>query len=188
MSLGRPETDVDAADVQQWIAELDEQDCTVGYGDRYQHPDDADIANGLVVHQNNSATGVSHVGDAEYGFDLTGFGDGLTGATNFIRVLETVGLHPYYDYVRVFRDLGRGKSSEYGDYYLYVWSNDDVMVACCVNPITGETGDPHMSGPRVGYGSYMAVGGNQPEAGEAFDAVREYATDVKDYRRDGLFF
>lgn len=161
---------------------------TVGYGERFDAPpEDATFE----VADNNDATGVSFPGaEAKHGFDLTSFGEGAEGVENFVRVLDAVGLDPYYDYYRVFRDLGRDGPTDYSDYFLYVWANEDVMVATTTNPLTGERGDPdktHMSLAK-GSASYIGIAGSAECVAETVEAIREFSAVIKGENEGGLFY
>lgn len=156
---------------------------TVGYGDRYPECENP----ALDVRENNDATGVYHESRAtEYGYDLTKFGAGRTGAERFVQLLQDIGFDVLDDYYRIYRDLGRGFDTTYPDFFLHVWASDSVMFACTSNPITGEGFSENHVG-ELGKAGSIGIGGN-PEAVE--DAV-EY-TDLalvktKEKRSDGLF-
>jgi hypothetical protein len=159
-------------------------DATVGYGEEYPQHDEEN----LVVKMNNSATGV-HFRDQTYerGFDQTHFGSGTLGAKRFKQLLAEVGLDPMEDFVRVFRDLGRGCNTEYPDYWLYVWCNDHVMVATTCNPFNGDPASKTVSAEQ-GYAGYIGIGGEKSKVETATAGVESVAHQVKDRRDDGLFF
>lgn len=157
--------------------------CTVGYGDRYPESE----ASGLVVEDNNSATGIHHENrTAEIGYDLTTFGAGVVGIERFLSVLHTVGLNPCDDYVRVYRDLGRGVDTDYADHFLHAWVNSDILVACSNNPVTG-TGCSENHRGQQGSAGYIGVGGNEQLVEDAAARI-DACSNSKGKREGGLFF
>ncbi len=157
---------------------------TVGYGEEYPQYDGED----LVVEMNNSATGI-HYPDRTYerGFDQTHFGSGTHGAKQFITLLTKMGLDPVDDFVRVYRDLGRGCNTDYPDYWLYVWTNSHVMIATTCNPLNGDPASKTVQAER-GYAGYIGIGGEKQAVDSATQAVEDLAQSVKDRQDDGLFF
>lgn len=157
---------------------------TVGYGEEYPQYS----GENLVVEMTNSATGI-HYPDQTYerGFDQTHFGTGVRGVEQFIKLLNKVGLDPVDDFVRVYRDLGRGCNTEYPAYWLYVWCDDQVMVAATCNPINGDPASRTVSAEQ-GYAGYIGIGGEKEAVESATQAVEDLARRVKDRRLDGLFF
>lgn len=157
--------------------------CTVGYGDRYPESD----VSGLVVEDNNSATGIRHENRAsKIGYDLTTFGAGVVGVERFLSVLHAVGLDPRDDYVRVYRDLGRGVDTDYQDHFLHAWVNDDILVACSNNPVTGEGCSKSHRG-RKGNAGCIGVGGDEQLVEVATSRI-DACSNSKDKREGGLFF
>lgn len=157
---------------------------TVGYGEKYpQH-----TGENLVVKMSNSATGV-HFADRTYerGYDQTHFGGGSHGAKQFIKLLNDVGLNPEDDFIRVYRDLGRGCSTEYPAYWLYIWRNDELMIATTCNPINGDPASETVNSEQ-GYAGYIGIGGQKELVESATRAIEDLARRVKDKRPDGLFF
>jgi hypothetical protein len=157
---------------------------TVGYGEEYPQYD----GENLVVEMNNSATGI-HYPDRAYerGFDQTHFGTGSRGAKQFLKLLSGVDLDPVEDFVRVYRDLGRGCSTDYTTYWLYVWCNHRVMIATTCNPLNGDPASRTVSSQQ-GYAGYIGIGGEKEAVDTAVNAVETLAREVKDRRDDGLFF
>jgi hypothetical protein len=157
---------------------------TVGYGEEYPQYG----GENLVVEMNNSATGI-HYPDRTYerGFDQTHFGTGTRGANQFLKLLSKVGLDPVDDFVRVYRDLGRGCNTDYPTYWLYVWCNSNVMVATTCNPLNGDAASRTVSSEQ-GYAGYIGIGGNKEAVDTAVNAVETLARKVKDRRDNGLFF
>jgi hypothetical protein len=161
------------------------EELTVGYGDRYP----ANTVEGLVVADNNRACDISHeVAEYEIGYDLTLFfhpnGSPSRGADNFIETLQLADLHPVDDYVRVYRDQGRGTTSEYPDTYLHVWVNTDVLIGTTVNPITGmKDGDMN----QLGTAGFMGIGGKE-EAVRQIDAHVEAVGQIKDKEPNQMFY
>lgn len=182
MESEAPQEQADASAVIQSLQERQDA-CTVGYGDRYPEPE----VSGLVVEDNNSATGIRHVDrSSEIGYDLTTFGAGVVGVERFLGVLRAVGLDPRDDYVRVYRDLGRDVNTDYRDRYLHVWVNDDVLVACSNNPVTGEGHSPSHRG-RKGEAGTIGVGGDKQLVKDAVAGIDAVAN-TKDKRDGGLFY
>jgi hypothetical protein len=172
----------DASAVIQSLQECREA-CTVGYGERYPEPE----ASGLIVEDNNSATGIHHENRAsEIGYDLTTFGAGVVGVERFLSVLHAVGLDPRGDYVRVYRDLGRGVDTDYADHFLHAWVNDDILVACSNNPVTG-TGCSENHRGQQGSAGYIGVGGDEQLVEMAANRIDE-CSNSKGKREGGLFF
>lgn len=173
---------LDASTVIQSLRERREA-CTVGYGERYPESD----VSGLVVEDNNSATGIRHADQSsEVGYDITTFGAGVVGVERFLSVLQVAGLDPCGDYVRVYRDLGRGVDADYQDHFLHAWVNDDVLVACSNNPVTGEGCSKSHRG-RKGNAGYIGVGGDEQLVEDAVTRIDAYSNS-KDKREGGLFF
>lgn len=178
-------TDQEHPDASAVIQSLQErrEACTVGYGDRYPEPE----ASGLVVEDNNSATGIHHENrTSEIGYDLTTFGAGVVGVERFLSVLHAVGLDPRDDYVRVYRDLGRGVDTDYADHFLHAWVNDDILVACSNNPVTG-TGCSENHRGQQGSAGYIGVGGDGQLVEMAANRIDE-CSNSKGKREGGLFF
>lgn len=159
-------------------------DKTVGYGDKYPRHE----GKNLVVEMTNSATGVHHPKETyERGFDQTHFGAGSRGARQFLKLLAEADLDPIDDFVRVYRDLGRGCNTSYPDYWLYTWSAPHVMIATTCNPLNGDPASRTISADQ-GYAGYIGISGEKSPVDTAVSGVRSLARQVKDYREDGLFF
>jgi hypothetical protein len=157
---------------------------TVGYGEKYPRYEGTN----LVIEMNNRATGI-HYPDRAYerGFDQTHFGTGSYGAEQFTKLLSRVGLDPVEDFIRVYRDLGRGCNTDYPAYWLYVWCNARVMIATTCNPLNGDPASQTVASQQ-GYAGYIGIGGKKEAVDTAFNAVKTLARKVKDQRYDGLFF
>jgi len=157
---------------------------TVGYGDQYPRND----ANHIVIKQTNSVTGVHHrYRELEKGYDLTKFGEGQSGAKRFLQVLKSVDLNPPGDFFRVYRDLGRGCETTYPPSWLYLWANEEVMIATTSNPINGDSTNKNTVG-REGYAGYVGIGGKTAAVKQAESAVEALATTIKDKNETGLFY
>jgi hypothetical protein len=163
--------------------QFDTEGATVGYGDRYPTSDSPH----LVVEDSNRACGVEHAHQASvHGFDSTAFGSGKTGAKRFARCLEEVELDLTDDYIRVYRDLGRGVETDYGDFYLHIWFDEGLMIACAGNPITGEGfGENHVS--RYGLVSGIGIGGIESRVESAVKVIKSTAAEIKGKDPDRLF-
>lgn len=156
---------------------------TVGYGERYPQPD----TEHFVAEDTNVNGGVHHRNQSNnYGYDLTKFGSGHQGVRNFLKVLEVADLDPVDDYYRVFRDMGRGIATDYRDRFVFVWANEEAMVVCTNNPITGESNGPNVKNERGGAG-YMGVAGDPSVVDDIIEAINQYGT-TKSEKRDGDFF
>lgn len=159
------------------------EEATIGYGETYPK---ADVP-GLVVEDTNSATGIRHSSqNTAVGYDITKFGPDSIGVSRFESVLSAVSLDPVEDYVRVFRDLGRGKDANYRERFLHVWVNGGVLVACSNNPITGEGHSPNHH-VQQGHAGYMGVAGIEQLVQRAVAHIDTHAT-TKEKRHGGLFF
>lgn len=173
-----------AKDVIREFAFLDIDSRTVGYGERYPRTDDEN----LVIDMTNNALGFHHQNrEAEVGYDLTHIGKHWVGVEKFIKILSVGGLDPIEDFVRIYRDLGRNCSTDYGDHYRFAWVNDDGMFASTSNPITGEPGTPGVS-KKQGYAGYIGIGGSTEFVDRVSTRLDETAHFIKDKRTDGLFY
>lgn len=173
----------DAKAVFQSFAQMDQEARTIGYGERFPECDTP----GLVTKDNNDATGIHHENRAaECGYDLTRFGVGRTGVNRFLSVLNAVGLNPCDDYIRVYRDLGRDTDQDYPDQFLNVWVDEDVMVACTNNPVTGDGCSVHHKGKK-GKAGYIGVGGKQDLVEKAVAQIDAVAQ-TKGKNEGGLFY
>ena len=111
-------------------------------------------------------------GDYELGFDLTLFPDSDT----FIEVLERIGINPYWNYYRVQGDR----------IYYYVWANDDGMILCGNNPITGDFRESAIQNQR-GYASYIGVEGTEDFVDAALQMIVQFGN-YKDIDRNNRSF
>ena len=100
---------------------------------------------------------------AEAGFDYTSFET----AENFVEVLEEIGLDAYYDYVRV--NTARWDTEV--KWYCFIWGNENGMIICGNNPITGEYRTEGRF-PEKGYASYMGIEGADLFVQRATDVIR----------------
>lgn len=165
--------DVDASTIASHLIETVE-DHTVGYGDRYPETE----SKGLVVQDNNRRCGIRHrVGEYAVGYDLTKFHlpdeSAAEGRERFLDILSEVGLDPIGDYVRVYRDMGRGVASSYPETYLHVWVDGRVLIATTVNPITGNKDGEDR---ELGSGGYIGVGGEKGIAQRAESMIDDVQT------------
>jgi len=157
---------------------------TVGYGERYPHPDtehfvaeDTNV-NGGVHHQNQSN---------DCGYDFTSFGSGNQGARNFIAVLEAADLDPVNHYYRVFRDMGRGIDTDYRDRFVFVWANKGAMVVCTNNPNHwAKPNGPNINNEQGGAG-YMGIAGDTQPVSDVIEAIDQHGATKSEMRDDGLF-
>lgn len=173
------------------------EELTVGYGDRYPVSDHDWL---VIDNDTGRKSRFSHVHqerseayqERAIAYDLTSFyphnGNPNHGQTTFAELLREVGLDPYSDYVRVFVDMARGKPVDYGDEYVHVWGNSDLLIQTNVNPITGrKNGEPDdHEWHRLGFASYCGVGGRDDAVQEATSLIEEH--NPKDKRYDRLFF
>lgn len=101
----------------------------------------------------------------ESGFDLTTFDT----AENFCEVLEELDIDPYYDYFKL------NTEPENDEYHLFVWANENGMIVCGNNPITGEYRNPNARPFAKGYASYIGIEGTDEFVDEAFLLIKENA-------------
>ena len=104
-------------------------------------------------------------GERKCGFDLTNF----ESSENFVEMLESIGVDPYYGYARV----NVARWDEDSRYY-YVWGNEDGMIVCGNNPITGEYSSPNDRHNDPGYGSYIGIEGTKEVVDNAYQKVIQY--------------
>ena len=118
---------------------------------------------------------------AQAGFDHTSFHT----AENFVEILEEIGLDAYHDYVRV--NTARW-DTEVSSYY-FIWSNEDGMIICGNNPITGQWRKPTGRVPEKGYASYIGIEGKTSFVQRATDIIRNnQQVSIKDYDQDNRSF
>lgn len=186
MEAANQQTAVEAIEVfeEARITDSSVYETTVGYGDKYPFYDGED----LIVEMNNNATGIHHRNrNLEKGYDQTHFGKGKVGAKQFVKTLRTVGLDPVNDFIRVYRDLGKGCESTYPDYWLYVWVNNEIMIATTNNPINGDPASENILSEQ-GDAGYIGVGGEPEIVNRATNTIDALAQTIKDKQDDGLFF
>ncbi|KZX46331.1 hypothetical protein [Haloarcula sp. K1] len=182
MKSKKGQNQLDASTVIQSLREQREA-CTVGYGERFPESD----APELVVEDNNSATGIRHANQSsEVAYDITTFGAGVLGVKRFLSVLQAAGLDPCCDYIRLYRDLGRGVDTDYQDHFLHAWINDDILVACSNNPVTGEGCSENHCGQK-GKAGYIGVGGDGQLVEKTTSKIDAYSNS-KDKQEGRLFF
>lgn len=165
---------------------------TVGYGDRFPTVTDSPVVDSeaLVVRDTNNACGVCHRQQGkEIGYDITLFRTPnetpTDGASNFIDVLQNIArLGPIEDYVRVYRDLGRGGNREYPDSFLHVWVDERILIATTINPIVGRQNGKAV---KAGSAGYMGVGG-QPNIVTRVDNAIVSVANPKDRETGQLFY
>jgi len=104
-------------------------------------------------------------GERKCGFDLTNFDS----PENFVEMLELIGVDPYYGYVRV--DVSRRDKDSH---YYYVWGNENGMIVCGNNPITGEHSSPDDRHNDPGYGSYIGVEGTKEFVDKAYQMIIQH--------------
>ena len=104
-------------------------------------------------------------GERGCGFDLTNF----ESPENFVKMLESIDVDPYYGYVRV--DISRWDEETR---YYYVWGNENGMIVCGNNPITGEYSSPDDRHNDPGYGSYIGVEGTKGFVDNAYQMIIQY--------------
>lgn len=157
---------------------------TVGYGEKYPQYE----GDNLVVEMNNRATGIHYPDQAhERGYDQTHFGNGTIGVGRFISLLVEMGLDPTEDFVRIYRDLGRGCEADYETHWLYTWVNDQLLISTTNNPINGDSARPSITS-EPGWAGYIGIGGKEDAVREAAETLEGIAEAIKDKRTDGLFF
>ena len=109
-------------------------------------------------------------GEREAGFDLSSFDS----PEHFVDVLEQLDIHPYYGYTR----FCPNRWDTEGDYYYYIWGNEDGMIVFGNNPITGEWRDGNYK--DEGYASYIGIEGTQEFVERAYEIIEQEAN-YKDY-------
>lgn len=110
-------------------------------------------------------------GEVKAGFDLTDF----RSAETFVEMLQNIDMDPYWRYARVEKSPGER------EYYAYVWVNENGMIICGNNPITGEYSNPQDRVNQQGYASYIGVEGTEEFVQRATETIQEYAESIKDY-------
>jgi|AntDeeMinimDraft_6_1070357.scaffolds.fasta_scaffold07231_4 hypothetical protein len=159
---------------------------TVGYGERFPKYEGEE----LIIHDTNAACGISHQNtEYQHAFDYTTLSEhGPSGEIKFIEVLEAAGLDPVDDYVRVFRDMGRGIDNSYPDRFLYVWVNEDIMIATTNNPITGAAHSRNHNRNGIGYAGMIGISGEMEKAKKAAYQIMAIASTVKGEEQGKLFY
>ena len=104
-------------------------------------------------------------GERKCGFDLTNF----ESPENFVEMLESIGIDPYYGYARV--DVSRWDKDSY---YYYVWGDENGMIVCGNNPITGEYRRVNERHNDSRYGSYIGVEGTKEFVDKAYQMIIQY--------------
>lgn len=106
---------------------------------------------------------------AEYGFDLTGFGDS---SKRFKKVLKENKL-PLKG-KRLCKKFNKDLES-----CSFQWKSKDVKLVTKNNPITGDYGDEHLRKAEVGYASYIGIEGKPKAVEKLAKSIKKHATAIK---------
>ena len=120
----------------------------------------------------------------DWGFDLTSFGQGKSGADRFIRILDQLAISHTPQSIRYPPMWTSSKSSVIQSSMSgapFVWTSKNITIITHNNPITGMySGGLQRRKPELGYASYMGLHGSRDLVQQAVTLIKNLASHIKD--------